>query len=635
MVQPINPGGNPLIFVPDSFNLPDVSKLSYDESKRFFGMVFQQNKPWFDFDINEFSNELNYWIIKTAQGIFGTDNNNAYRMIGVDNVRSLQPLESSTNSNNLKFLSGTVFQGGRFIDVPTDVEYNDDTVNYICLGQVTTITETVPAIKYTIQDSEKLFNVGYQLESCRIKFLSGNLSGSTFDIENIDGYNFIVSGDLSTAVVGDTYRILPPALTTPTADATVDNIYFVSWFEDISPKENRVLENPTTQDAYNVTVNAALDDPIWGTDHPSHRKQLRWCLFANRTQVVTTDVTGIQVGTSHLSTSICTIQRDNGDANILQETITDVENYYYTLAKTNDLIKGLDNQFPTSIARINNLYVDNIYPNTGTTIDIPLGSTLKVDSISEYTASNGTAFTTKIKVDNVEANAGSDVIFNSSIKVDSISETTLNNKVSIPSGISTDLITNINNNYVTVENGLKVGTTFYADTIQSLSGLLSGITINDTVSITGALGTSVINTDSLGSVSSNGIVVGDNLSFSGSSSTPDIRSNSTLEYFGSVQFVSGTTFQWGTTPIGFDANTAPQWDTTAEAIILLLANNITDQYNALSLCVTVTTYINSYNPHWYTSSTPITQIYVKLLNNDHTNAGGQLGSFSIMIKDLG
>ena len=204
MVQPINPGGNPLIFIPDSFNIPDVSKLSYDESKRFFGMVFQQNKPWFDFDINEFSNELNYWIIKSAQGMFGTDNTTAHRMVGLNDVKSLEPLESTSNTNNLKFRAGTSFQGGRFIDIPTDVEYNDDTTNYICLGQVTTITEVIPSNRYTIQDSEKLFNIGYQLESCRIKFLSGNLLGTTFNIETIDGYNFVVSGDLSTAVVGDT-----------------------------------------------------------------------------------------------------------------------------------------------------------------------------------------------------------------------------------------------------------------------------------------------------------------------------------------------------------------------------------------------------------------------------------------------
>lgn len=145
-------------------------------------------------------------------------------------------------------------------------------------------------------------------------------------------------------------------------------------------------------------------------------------------------------------------------ANFYNQSLSANNENYITLGKT-DALAGflgynLNSTSPYfeiglyglySAFRCNDLNIIEIAPGS------PIGAVLYVecpmyiDTINEYTASNGIVFNNKIKVDNIYENTASNgVIINNNLKVDIINEKTTNSGVSISPALNVDKVYELN-----------------------------------------------------------------------------------------------------------------------------------------------------------------------------------------------
>lgn len=337
-------------------NQARTSSNRFDAAKRYFGRIYQYGKYLYDWDVNEHSEEVRYWLMAAQRALLGGINSGSSRLIG-QSGRYHTCLQSLTDTtNNVSILNGRSIVTGRLVETEDIIELNDFNQNYVVTGEITSKSTVTSGVSYRLVDSEKKFTPEYKLSTCRIRFLSGDLAGNEYPITNLDAQTFTVSGDLTLLQLGDSYVIYPKALETPTEDDTVDTIYLVTWWEDISPQEDNNIENKDTQNTYSNLVNNALwDKPT--NDAPSHRKQLRFCFWPN---YGATTNTSMMDGFS--SVRISTITRDTGVSVITSAQIDLLtEEVVQTLrVLTNQVTNG----FNALIA--NTLTISNALTNNGT-----------------------------------------------------------------------------------------------------------------------------------------------------------------------------------------------------------------------------------------------------------------------------
>tara|TARA_Y100000593_G_scaffold12269_3_gene22456 strand:+ start:12467 stop:14779 length:2313 start_codon:yes stop_codon:yes gene_type:complete len=346
-------------------NTANISKDAFQQSKSYFGRIVQQGVPLFDWDINEHSEELRYWILHSLKSAIGTP----ARLYSGSGSKSFKATEASPNTNDLKFASGQAVLSGRYISISSDFDYNDDTKNYITVGQVTSTAAN--GGNYDFSDTEKVnYSNGYQLWAaagnanaypCRVKFLSGTHSGSTFTIQGVSGSVITLPSGANSIAVGDHYKILPPAIVTPSA-GTTDEFWLLTWFEDISPKEDNIIENLGTASATYTNLTNKLHDSTTSIS-PSHRKQLRWCVhYKYNDDYLITDPLGEAVET-HIAIKICTVARTANTNTLLEANITDEANYYMTASNLySSLVSGTN----TDTLTVKNLTVNTAFISSGT-----------------------------------------------------------------------------------------------------------------------------------------------------------------------------------------------------------------------------------------------------------------------------
>ena len=280
-------------------NTPDVTRTLYNVSKNYLSSTYQQGQTLYDWMYNSDMRELVfrefYQISKICSGKIITDTHTGFN-IEVAGIPG----------NDFVIKSGSACVNGRIVTNAADINYSDELYNYLVTGSITTITELVPATTYRLYDEEKKFSANYNLPGCRFIITSGALSGSEFGIVSLVGQGIVISGDLSTLAVDDTYIIAPPEIITPTSNETV--VYsLVTWIEDISELEDTTLTDPVFQDS------------------PIHKNQLRWCVFPDWVGSESTDPS-----TGFCVLELATVERLTGDTSIDTVDITNSDNLFYT-----------------------------------------------------------------------------------------------------------------------------------------------------------------------------------------------------------------------------------------------------------------------------------------------------------------
>ena len=291
-------------------NIADTTRDIFQVSNNYIGSVLQQGQVVYDWMYNSDIREMSHLILNSLSGITGG-------VIATTDGLSIAVEPLIVPGNDVTITSGSAFVNGRFIEFDADFQYSDEEVNYIAQGEVSTVVEIVAGTTYRISDSEKLWTTNHALPGCRITFTSGVLDGDSFTIVSLIGQSINVSGDLSGLVVGDTYIISPPAITTPTS-TSVKALKLVTWIEDVSENEDTNLTDPVFQDS------------------PIHKRQLRWCVYFDWNGTESTDPT-----TGFSALTLCNIARSSGDASIDSDNIVSNAVYMYDLVSATEAITAV------------------------------------------------------------------------------------------------------------------------------------------------------------------------------------------------------------------------------------------------------------------------------------------------------
>ena len=313
---------------------PDTSRNIFDEDKRYFGSALQQGVPVFDWDVNETTDELKWFIMTNWRAFLGENLENGFRFQDSDGNKGFEIIGDGTSNNfdiNPAANVGAAIVKGRLVYFEGQFAYNQNSntpVNYIIKGKITGIVENTAGADYTLADTEKVLTANHDLDGATLRFTSGTLSGNEYVIDSrLSATTFQVLDDLSSAAVADSYVIKPRALSTPPGPGTqTDTIYLVTWFEDISSNEDSTLIDLTPVDT-DLHV------------EPSHRKQLRWAVIANWTGSDGTDILE-----DFFALELATIERPSAQANVNAGDVTNSDTFVYTqeyLTKLSNQIEGV------------------------------------------------------------------------------------------------------------------------------------------------------------------------------------------------------------------------------------------------------------------------------------------------------
>jgi hypothetical protein len=109
--------------------------------------------------------------------------------------------------------------------------------------------------------------------------LSGVESGNYFTITAYTATTLTLSGGIGSIAVTDTFKVLPPALTTPSG-ARTDSVYLMAWWEDIASEEDSNIEHP------GLGVETC------------HRSQRRWCVRVDEDTTTVPSTANLQAFTA-------------------------------------------------------------------------------------------------------------------------------------------------------------------------------------------------------------------------------------------------------------------------------------------------------------------------------------------------
>jgi hypothetical protein len=273
-----------------------VSRDFFDLAKQYAYLLYQEGTPNFDANLN-FSGQLEHWNRRyMAEAVAGDH----MFVGGTANNEGFNVTQATSTTQNFQFgLLNTWVHGSatEYIADPSatsPIDYTS-TSNYLFSGTVTSVSSN------DIYDTSKAYRTKHYLTGCRLYMTSGTESGNSFAITSFSSTYVTCSGGVGTIAQGDTFLILPPALTTPSGADRDDDVYLMLFIEDMDELEDTDLKDPTT----NLTE--------------CHAIQRRWCVRVDEGQ---TGSWSEDVGyvTFH---KIALLERLNGNATVTTAMITD------------------------------------------------------------------------------------------------------------------------------------------------------------------------------------------------------------------------------------------------------------------------------------------------------------------------
>jgi hypothetical protein len=222
-------------------NVPNISDNTFSFIKAYAKVVLQQGVPILDADWNELQDIIRVARIRQNIVMLG----NCRLAPGSSNDTPGFVLKANGTSNNFYFTPGLACVEGVIVpsihdesEPVSDVWYNSDD-NFLMEGKVTSLGTG------TIIDENTFYELFMDVVGCRIKMTSGADIGTTYIISSrVSSTELQLSSGTGSIAPGDTYKMLPPALTTPSG-ARVDEVYIQAWFEDINSEEDTDLYNAT------------------------------------------------------------------------------------------------------------------------------------------------------------------------------------------------------------------------------------------------------------------------------------------------------------------------------------------------------------------------------------------------------
>jgi len=226
-------------------NTPNISDDTFNFIKAYAKVVMQQGVPILDSDWNELQDIIRMATIRQNISTLG----NCRLAPGPSSKTAGFIIGGDGSSNNFYFTPGLACVEGVVVpsehgiaEPSSDVWYDSDD-NYLMDGAVTGVGSG------TIIDENTFFESFMDVDgtmwgsSCRIKMTSGVEVGNIFVISSrVDATTLTLSGGTGSIAVGDTYKMLPPTLTTPVSPR-VDEVYLQVWFDDINSEEDTNLLN--------------------------------------------------------------------------------------------------------------------------------------------------------------------------------------------------------------------------------------------------------------------------------------------------------------------------------------------------------------------------------------------------------
>lgn len=239
-------------------NVPNTSRDSFQFSKMYDGVVLQQGVPIPDSDWNELDDIRRIMSVLDSIYLWGQD-----MQVPVPGTATPGFLPVGTGlSNDFVISAGSALVGGVLVlstmaEPPAAITYaaagnfiaDDGVVESFGAGILTESTKNWQAFHDLLATASH--------GACRVRFTSGAESGNTYDITAYTATTLTLSGGAPSP--GDTYIVLPPALTTP-GGARTDEVYLMVWWEDTAGEEDTGLP---------------LIHPGLGVE-TSHRRRRRW-----------------------------------------------------------------------------------------------------------------------------------------------------------------------------------------------------------------------------------------------------------------------------------------------------------------------------------------------------------------------
>jgi hypothetical protein len=253
-----------------SGNSPNVSRNNFGYSHLLVGdcevmydsAPLQQGVPVVDSDINEMQDYLRMSQILSNLALFGSDGCRIALTVSEVSSGGFFIRQASQSVNNFEVVGGFAIVGGVLVPTtmdtpPIDFDYNDQILYSGALTNITGASLEDTSKYFTAEDSLSVSAVAPIHAPCILKITSGTEDGhygyilpgygsTTVEIDTTT--DVIISGSTKTRiipanlVIGNTYQILCPALTTPASPRT-DQIYVEVWFDDICNLEDTTIEN--------------------------------------------------------------------------------------------------------------------------------------------------------------------------------------------------------------------------------------------------------------------------------------------------------------------------------------------------------------------------------------------------------
>lgn len=241
-------------------NVPNISRNSYDYSKRYDKVTLQQGVPIPDSDWNEMEDigrmrdilaELKFWgelILPSDPAVKATTVNTqgyAFTNAGFGSG-------GTTSDVDCTIVGGWALVDGVLVstdgaDPAGNITYQSDTNNIMGEGTVTEYAGTVLTdTSKNWQSFHDLIPVATVHEGCRVKFLTGVEAGNSFVTTAFTQTTLTIPGSAGVAP-GDTYIVKPPepAQGNLLEDDTYSYRAFLQvWYEDINNVEDPNIENP-------------------------------------------------------------------------------------------------------------------------------------------------------------------------------------------------------------------------------------------------------------------------------------------------------------------------------------------------------------------------------------------------------
>jgi hypothetical protein len=283
---------------------PDISKDIFDSLNGYMSRIYQQGRILHDWDVNDSEDMRRYWLCAAFRKLTtGRDNNDLasaeeFAQIHDDSAKAFQIV--GVGLPQFSISKGLAFSAGRPLITGT-LLYNSNS-NYIEQGAIELLQEETPSTSYFITDVDVTYEQDHMVEGALLTFTSGALDTQTFSVVDQDTGRLRVSGDISTAIVGDTYILKPRAI--PAGGGGAFDVILINWWQKVS-----YLRDPDLLAA--------------GADEPSWRWQLRWCVQADPPRTISNGADPLSGFRQHTLASI-----DYAGPNIVPADVTNVTTYY-------------------------------------------------------------------------------------------------------------------------------------------------------------------------------------------------------------------------------------------------------------------------------------------------------------------